>query len=398
MLPNRRLLPFYVTSLLFAFSQALMIPILPLYVKNFDVSYTVVGLVLACSPIGTVLGDVPAGMILRRRSGRSVMVAGVVLFAAPVVALFWTHSLGIVVGFQLLSGFGRALFKVTQHNYVTGTVARHARGRSIAVLGGVFRVGNLVGPAVGGLVAEVFGLRAPFLLVGGVCIGALVMITGLRESFEPGLRPAARSGLGVLKDTYYALATAGTGQIMVQLVRAGRNVIIPLYGADGLGLSVGEIGTIVSFAWGIDMSLFMVAGWIMDRFGRKWAIVPSFVIQAAGMLLIPLTGSFMGLLAVTALIGFGNGFSAGAMMTVGADLAPLEGRSAFLGVWNLMGDIGVVGGPLVVGNVADLVALPTAAVALGGVALLAAYIFGRLVPETLKSRFNPPGSTGTPAG
>ena len=67
--------------------------------------------------------------------------------------------------------------------------------------------------------------------------------------------------------------------------------------------------------------MFYPAGYVMDRFGRKFAYVPSFLLQALGMALIPLTGSFAALLAATSLIGFGNGLGSGTMLTLGADLA-----------------------------------------------------------------------------
>ena len=124
----------------------------------------------------------------------------------------------------------------------------------------------------------------------------------------------------------------------------------------------------------------------MDRLGRKYAIVPSFVIQAIGMGLVPITGSFAGLLLAASLIGFGNGFSSGSMMTLGADLSPPDARGEFLGVWRLIGDAGHSGGPLVVGAVADAVALPAAALMMACAGLVAGTIFGLLVPETLDRR------------
>jgi len=130
------------------------------------------------------------------------------------------------------------------------------------------------------------------------------------------------------------------------------------------------------------MSLFYPAGWLMDHLGRKYAILPSFLIQAAGMFLVPFTHSFGALLAAAMLIALGNGLGSGSMMTLGADLAPKESRGEFLGVWRLIGDLGHTGGPIVVGQVADLVALPMAAWALAAAGLSAGLVFGLLVPET----------------
>jgi MFS family permease len=134
------------------------------------------------------------------------------------------------------------------------------------------------------------------------------------------------------------------------------------------------------------MSLFAVAGWLMDHLGRKFSIVPSFAVQALGMFLVPFTGSFGTLLLATLLIGFGNGLGAGTMMTLGADLSPPESRDEFLGIWRLIGDGGHAGGPVIVGQVADLLALPMAAWAMSAAGLMAALVFVLFVPETLKKR------------
>ena len=55
-------------------------------------------------------------------------------------------------------------------------------------------------------------------------------------------------------------------------------------------------------------------------------------------------------------------------------------------MWRLIGDAGSTGGPLIAGAVADLVVLPTAALAMAGVGLIAALVFALLVPETLQKR------------
>jgi MFS family permease len=181
------------------------------------------------------------------------------------------------------------------------------------------------------------------------------------------------------------LGSAGAAQIFVAMIRSGRQLIIPLVGAYALSLSSGQIGTILTAAATIDMALFIPAGWLMDRFGRKVASVPSFAIMAAGMAFIPFAPGFLGLLTAAVIIGFGNGIGSGSMMTLGADLAPPDAIGEFLGVWRFIGDAGSAGGPLVVGIAADALGLSATAFVLSGIGVAAALILSALVRETLQA-------------
>ncbi|MGI9254218.1 MAG: MFS transporter, partial [Thermomicrobiales bacterium] len=76
------------------------------------------------------------------------------------------------------------------------------------------------------------------------------------------------------------------------------------------------------------------------------------------------------------------GLGSGAMMTLGADLAPPGATGEFLGVWRLIGDVGASAGPLVVGWVAASAGLTGGAYVLAAVGVGAALTIGLLVQET----------------
>jgi MFS family permease len=273
------------------------------------------------------------------------------------------------------------------------------RGRSIAVFGGINRIGVFAGPAVGGYIGAAFGLNAPFLIAGGLAM--LATVISLRYVQESGTAVAVSTRrmrwllVGNLLRTHWSdLSSAGVAQTFAQMIRAGRQLIIPLYGAYVIGLDVAAIGVIVSAAAVVDMLLFVPAGFLMDRFGRKVAAVPSFTVMAAGMALIPFMHDYLGLLLAAVVIGFGNGLGSGTMMTLGADLAPPGATGEFLGLWRLIGDTGAAGGPLVVGALADLVGLGVTALVLSGVGLASAGMLGFLVRETRHQPSAPPVRSG----
>ena len=76
---------------------------------------------------------------------------------------------------------------------------------------------------------------------------------------------------------------------------------------EELGLDAAAIGLVQSASSMVDMTLFFPAGYIMDRFGRKFTSVPSFAVMSIGMALIPLTGGYVPLLLVSLVIGPSSG-------------------------------------------------------------------------------------------
>ena len=72
------------------------------------------------------------------------------------------------------------------------------------------------------------------------------------------------------------------------------------------------------------MLLFYPGGAIMDRFGRVYVAVPAMIVLGLGFVLLPLTDGPVSVGVVAAIMGLGNGISAGIVMTLGADASPSE--------------------------------------------------------------------------
>jgi len=386
-------LPLYLPTFLFSLSNSLLIPVLPLYAQQFEVSYGLVGVILAADTLGTLISDLPAGMLMHRLGQKSSMIAGLLLSGLFTAGLYWAPSILIAILFRMLAGFGMSLFGVSRHYFLAEMTPPTERGRIISLYGGFFRLGRLIGPVLGGVIANTYGLRTSFLSFGLVCLLALAIVVYFLPHLEvdrPGessrrLSPLERLS-AMLSGQGRALRTAGSGFLFMQIIRMGPITLIPLYAANVLAMDAQTIGTIMSLSSTLDMLLFYPAGMLMDRWGRKYAILSSILFLTLGNALIPFAGSFTGLLTAGLLAGLGNGLGSGVMLTLGSDLAPQNGRSEFLGAWTLIGDVGNTSGPLIIGALADYMPLAHTGwvVAAGG--LLAAAIFALCVPETLKKR------------
>ena len=81
-------------------------------------------------------------------------------------------------------------------------------------------------------------------------------------------------------------ATAGAAASCVSLLRAARQVIIPLWGAQ-LGLGPSEIALVFGLSAGLDLLLFYPSGLLADRVGRKIVAIPCLALLAIGLVLLP---------------------------------------------------------------------------------------------------------------
>jgi MFS family permease len=167
-------------------------------------------------------------------------------------------------------------------------------------------------------------------------------------------------------------------------MRATRQLLVPLFG-QAMGLDAAAIGLVYSLSAGIDMCLFYPVGLLIDRRGRKWSAIPSILLFSIGLALLPAATGFYSLLGVGLLLGIANGLGTGIVMIIGADLAPRsDRRGQFLGLWRLIGDIGMSVSPLLSAAMVGLASLAAASFAAAGIGVVGAAIMAAWVPETLK--------------
>ena len=383
-------LSFYLPSFLVAFAWGVRSPVLPLYASELSGVYLLIGLISAGGGLGTMITDLPIGRLIQHMDKRHTMTIGIAMDALSTLALVWVDSIWVAIGLRIVGGVGHAVFSIARHTYITNAIRIKSRGRAISLLGGILRMGLFLGPAIGGMIGERFGIRLPFAayaLISFVAISVILLAKNqTTEEIQSQKRPSksAVSLREALQGRWGIFLIASLSYILGQIAIAGESLIIPLWGSEVLMLSADRIGWVMSLSSAVSLILFYPAGTIMDRWGRKFALVPSFLLIGLGLGLLPLTGGFWGLAIIAMVIGLGHGFGSGAMLTLGSDLSPKLGRSAFLGAWQWIADIGSSGGPLVVGLVADILALPFASLAVAFAGLLAGGVIVLFVPETLK--------------
>ncbi|MCQ6271198.1 MFS transporter [Pseudarthrobacter sp. R1] len=382
-------------TLLFGVGQGAILPVVALSARDLGASVAVAALIVTLIGLGSWFFNLPASLVTLKFGERWAIVgaavaAGLALAAAGLSSLI-PNGLWLLAVAMAVVGMSGAVFGLARQKYLTEAVPVAFRARALSTLGGVNRIGVFIGPFLGALVMQFSGIGGAYW-VGVVAMAAAALLSltipdleladthdGGSAGPEPTLRSVAVSHAGVF-------LSVGAGILLLSALRSSRQVVIPLW-ADHLGMDATSASLIYGLSGAIDMLVFYPAGKLMDRKGRQFVAVPSTLLMGAALLLIPLTGSFGGLLLAALLIGFGNGISSGLVMTLGADFSPNRGRGQFLGLWRFMADAGSTGGPVLLSGVTALASLGAGISATGILGFAAAAVFAVVIPR-LKHRRN----------
>lgn len=362
--------------------QGVVSPVLPLYAADFGVSAAMVGLTLTVFALARLIVNVPAGMIADRYGRRALLIGGPIvtsigMFGSGLAADIWT-----LLAWRFVAGAGSALYMSGAMIYLIDIAPPAKRARYVATNQWALSVGVAVGPGVGGLVAERYGLAVPFHVVGATAIvTAVYAVFRLPETrgfahdtddetddVEP---MSARSFLLSRRFLLIALVTAS-----IFMVRAGtRGTLIPLHAADTLGWGPAEIG-IVFTATGV-MTLFtlMPAAWASDSIGRRNVILFSGVMAGAGALVVAQTATAVGFVIGNVVMSLGTGTAGPAPAAYVADIAPARMRGLAVALYRSAGDVGFLAAPPLLGLLAEATSLATALRVSGVLVAIAAVVF-----------------------
>lgn len=361
--------------------------LLPLYVVDLGFGVALAAVIVGMRGLGLLLLDIPAGIVASRFGDRAIVLTGLTVIVLGTSLIGLSTSPWLLGCGAFLTGAGFSAWMLGRQSYIADTCAPAETGRAIAVMAGLQRVGIFVGPGLAGLLAAGTSYSLTFLVAAAITAGAL-MLVWLHSDFARGNH---RSGglslwptLRLARQHARIFLTAGTVALSLQLMRATRTLLVPLFGLE-LGLDAAAIGLIFSLSAGIDMCLFYPVGWLVDRHGRKWSAVPSLTLFALCLLVLPLATGFGSLLAIACVLGLANGLGTGIVMIIGTDLSRRsEDRSHFLGVWRLIGDLGMSGAPLFCAVMVTIASLTAASVVVAGAGFVGAFVMLTRVPETLE--------------
>lgn len=344
-------------------------PVLPLFAaQEFHVNLTQVGLAVGLFGMARLFTSIPAGYLTQRYGRRFVLSVGTAinLLGAVIVAL--SFSFPWLVGWRFISGLGASMYTTGVSVYLRDVATPDNRARFLSLQEMSILVGQSLGPVTGGYIGEIFGLRIPLFLQSGLILAALILIllwvpeTNPRPPADGPQRQGQRathaqpSSPGALRGLLLSPAFIFVGLFALMIVanrQGGRFSVMPLFG-NAKGFGPNQLGLWISFTHFPQFFTTMAAGFLSDRFGRKFTITPAVVVIVLGIVVFARGGTLAELLISGVLLGLGEGLAGPPSVAFFADIAPPGLEGVTMGLFRTFGGVGSVVGALLLGGVADL--------------------------------------------
>jgi MFS family permease len=339
-----------------------------------------IGLITASFAVVPLLVAVPLGRVADRRRPVGMLVGGVVVLVASYVLLGLAGTLGELALWSALLGLGHLALMLAAQSLIAQQSENSRHDRDFGLMAAAVSLGQLIGPALGGLVlsADTAGslegaTTRAFLVAAGLSILVLPACWGTSTAEERRGRPRPDGQPMSARDIVRAPGVPA-GMFASVAILAAVDIVtayLPVIG-ERLGIGPAVVGALLSLRAVASILSRLLIPWMVRALGRVRLIAVSAAGSALAMAALPMPDGAVALAAVLVVAGFFLGIGQPLTMSLIVQAVPNDSRGTALAIRLTGNRVGQVATPAAAGLVAGAAGIAAAFWLLGGLLVLAA--------------------------
>lgn len=316
------LLWFMGTMILANIAAQMIFPLQSLYVQELGASVRQIGLFFTIASIAPLFLQILGGWLSDAAGRLQAIAIGSVAGAGAYLFYIFAPSWQWLLPASVLTAMAVAFVSPSFQAFVAQESTEETRGRVYGATSTMYMVVNIVGPMLGGMIAQGLSFRAVFIvafaLYGVAAVIRVIMarVASRKSRSEAGQPERPRlSGLRQSLVSVFGLIAAGGLITWIFISDGVRDVafgltdqLMPVYLENEMGLSLMQIGSLQSISALVAMALMSPAGWLSDKKGERVGIVGGFALIAAGWSIFLVGTTFWHFIASRIVTGIGWAF------------------------------------------------------------------------------------------
>lgn len=244
-----------VSLFVWGLGESLFIIFQPLYLQQLGADPFSIGAILSASLLVMSVVQVPVGLIADRFGRRNLLYTSWTFGFIAALMMGLARNLTFFLAGLLLYSLTGAVIGV-MNGYIANARGDWSVGRAITFASAFFNAGAFIGPFLGGMLAERFGLRAIYLIAAGIFFISMLIVFFIHK--QPVVARHEVPSTGSLLGNRRFMITV----VMIGAVIFGAYLPLPLtanFLQNERGVSLATIGTFGSLAslGGILFNLFL---------------------------------------------------------------------------------------------------------------------------------------------
>ncbi|MCX7737751.1 MAG: MFS transporter [Candidatus Kapabacteria bacterium] len=233
------------------------VPFLPLFIRDLGITDMTEAKfwsgIIFSGPYFFSIITVPIWGTLGDKYGRKLMVVRAILgLAISMVLMGFSQNVYQLFFFRVLQG-ALSGYVAASLAFVTANTPKERSGYAIGILQSSQSAGTIVGPFIGGIISDLFGLRIVFFLVGALClVSSFLIIKFVEEESE---NRTIKKSDGLLKNLKIVKNTKGLTTILLLIIISQAGILFtqPIfpYFVENLGAPIKYLSTITGLLVGI---------------------------------------------------------------------------------------------------------------------------------------------------
>lgn len=340
----------------------LVMPLLPLYARDFGASGFQLGLLTASFAATRIVTTFPGGWLADRIGRKRPVVAGLLTYSIVMTLYGFSQDVNQLILLRGLQGTASGIVWPVISTMVADISSPEDRGKAMGLYSSMWFLGMVVGPGLGGLLADAFTEAVPFFFCGALAFLSMILVAStVQETFRNIVdveQPLVESGLGTSEKAGFLGDMTSYPRTLLGLCIVGLTVsfstsliqpVLSVFAEEELGVSKAGVGVLFSVMGAVTFISSLPVGSAADRTGRKLTFISGMTVTAVSALLITISGSFWTLLLVMMLRGVGRGASNPQITAMFSSLSPASRRGKSMGIFNGFRNVGLVLGSMVGG-------------------------------------------------